>query len=1542
MLKKTFVGFCISFLMTAGITGQGLAASPQEDLVLQQIQFTKDRIAQHKAELKALYTQFAANPSPDVYAKTQVLSANIQKERGILSNLDLALRDARASSSWKAMLDDAAKESTVLSAAAVALSSVANAGQWIFGASHEDIFGDSWQNVENLNSNLSAEARKIIEESEAIRKALTEIQHKLDSGDAAPEIQAFQQELTERLSKLNARAELVKKNMRFMVRVYKAEKQNLPASTMFWGEYMGRYIEQVIANVDLAKLVDYAMSLADGDIISPLVDLVKPMIKTAMADHLAKMAGGSALTPKITDDLVFSILFGSESGFQALVINKTKDAAAQKAIEGTIQGVVQGEAQVLIGKSDKLMYGYMKTELASLPANAPVNEREVIQNFWEKRAQADSGAIRASAQQKLDKMKKTGDIVKKVWDLVLKDVVQAWMNADTFKNAVKSANEACQGWRKYYKENQDDMIDTEDEYVNAKWFSGGRTMAAGTPPPKAADSVVQATREVYEDRRPDEVITFVEDYKEDLKSEEAQKAGMSISEVQGMEQKIFDMVLSGKMPVSGLILPDAWALSNAKTSEPCTNLSKEQSKVYMAASDECQRIWHAKPFNSAAYSACQARVAAISKANTEALQACFENTVNAAYRSYAEFRAGLVKQLYKKIEQDHLDRLQIVKDDLGPALSWALRWETQAKELSGVLEKVASLPYFQGIAPLPDIPEKIPAGNEEPAYDDAKNKEAASALVQYQSLLKGVNREKIEEALGEADFTWEFPQFVWEERVRVYDEIKTGGDLRLGWKDICGYYSTVQCGKERLVEDPDLDRMIKSIYEANPEGVRSNLNSLDQNPAVAFLRKYPKATDFSIDKALSLYEAALGKKAAVVSRQTEVNKLLTELSQSAEVPKSVYDILYLYDVFFQPWQFLRGANPGLAAQRLMRDTEAFGKELKELEGKYQGQKQAAVQIDPAALEQAIAALKAAYKSYGQAFDDYYDYLAEYFTDRKIPEFTMPDLSGFEMQVYSARANQEETAIKFKKAAKALEEMKKALQEMEQADQEILNAANNRDGGRGAVVNALRQFWTDHKKDADLGPVLAALEKAKKDYYGAGGTGYGIPDHPLPEKVKKAMAGLGGDDSYKVIQQVEDEVNAEMEKRSQEKLFSDYRLTDPRVNSYDLRSAYGEVVLLPEQLREGKILLTGWLSHIDGIEKMLFSSDNGRTWREVPVQQAVQIEIAPMPGSKIEPKLRIKTKLMKEFELVFFPNITSIIYRDLNYSDMLKKTVIDMAGAYERQDATGFAAFISRDFIGNRVFLEEGVRFDFELFTDIRLKIYIDRVEKRGDMYVAETKWDKSQVPRKTGQEQKTTGRTTMMFVMEDGAMRIKNLRGNLLYATLSPEIAESSGQSSTVIDDIREAKNQRNPVQPGASETLDDGGVGTTGPATPPRTGTATMNDIPGHTGVQDGFDFSTGAVMDGSGAADIYLETNIFWTNGGAQIQASVQSYDALTEAPSGGYGNGPVDASTNGATHVFITQEGYYGKVQITGHTDDGFATTSTTFRYAVQTDGSRNLQT
>jgi len=400
----------------------------------------------------------------------------------------------------------------------------------------------------------------------------------------------------------------------------------------------------------------------------------------------------------------------------------------------------------------------------------------------------------------------------------------------------------------------------------------------------------------------------------------------------------------------------------------------------------------------------------------------------------------------------------------------------------------------------------------------------------------------------------------------------------------------------------------------------------------------------------------------------------------------------------------------------------------------------------------------------------------------------------------------------------------------------------------------------------------------------------------------------------------------------------YYAMDVRVNSRPVDPYQGQVTVTRDELENGRIRITAVLSETEGVEGMLLSIDGGRTWDQMPVTRDIGFEFLPAAGQRYDFVLTLKRGGAREdVSLKLLPGAW-VGYENVDYNQLVLAAVKTLAEAYETQDSAAFARLISRDYLGNRVFLEEGVRFDFDMFSAIQLRIYVSRITVAKGYATVETKWDKKQIPRTTGQQQATTGRTTMTFVVEDGEMKLRNLRGNLLYATLSPEVAEASGLPMAVVDEIRAARDERTPVQPGAGDVEDAGGV-VSGSAISVRTATIEKSTVPPTRGI----DFETGTqAQPASGTADLGFEGNTLWSENTAVFQEAGGSFEALTEAPEGGYGPLTGDPVVPGKVYAFRTTEGNYGKFVIDSSTDLGGGLFRNVLRYAVQTNGSRNIRT
>ncbi len=415
-----------------------------------------------------------------------------------------------------------------------------------------------------------------------------------------------------------------------------------------------------------------------------------------------------------------------------------------------------------------------------------------------------------------------------------------------------------------------------------------------------------------------------------------------------------------------------------------------------------------------------------------------------------------------------------------------------------------------------------------------------------------------------------------------------------------------------------------------------------------------------------------------------------------------------------------------------------------------------------------------------------------------------------------------------------------------------------------------------------------------------------------------------------------------------------QLGDQRLNSQPMSSASGLVQVDRSGLVNGDLRLTGRMSFMDNVDRMLISVDGGRTWSQLPVAQVIYHSFTPIAGVTYLPLLKVRLTTNDEVTLDFFNGIQGIVYQDIDYNQMVQDAIKAIADAYERADASAFSDLISRDYLGNKTSLDQGVRLDFDMFTSIKITIYINRIDRRGDQMVVDTRWDKTQTPRKTGQDQRTSGNTVMVFKLEDGKMKIYNLRGNLLYATMSADIAQASGLPAVTVAQIRAAADERNPVQPGAGSTTDAGGLttATTSPGTSNiETGTLALTQNDAHPAVNwiQEYEFATaqyhfiggmfGPVYDFR-RREGYVEVK---SGNGIQDLGAV-NIDTVTSVPAGGYA---TDAGwAFGHCYAIQMSDGNYALVQSTDDpaiTYDGgsnMISYTTHFKYRYQRNGTRDF--
>lgn len=453
----------------------------------------------------------------------------------------------------------------------------------------------------------------------------------------------------------------------------------------------------------------------------------------------------------------------------------------------------------------------------------------------------------------------------------------------------------------------------------------------------------------------------------------------------------------------------------------------------------------------------------------------------------------------------------------------------------------------------------------------------------------------------------------------------------------------------------------------------------------------------------------------------------------------------------------------------------------------------------------------------------------------------------------------------------------------------------------------------------------------------------VDNHTVPSKVT--------DDFLVKLKELSSERQAEqqgmkawipMEISEAEAVFS---VGDVRINGIIVPDTNTMFTVTPQQLHDGTCVISGKITPVNMLAGVAISLDNGTSWKTLKPLGRFHYSFTPKLDTAYFPQLKITDEYDETYVFRLVPTQSlgfKVIEKDM--VTLAQDALSAVATAYERQDLSTFSRYVSKDFLGNRSFLEEGVRFDFDMFVSIRLMMRVNSMKKVGkDRYQCKLNWQKSHVVRQSGHMQQTTGTTTMVFTYEDGIMKLKNLRGDLIFATLSPEIAQASGKKMKEVDAIRKARDSRSPVQPGAATSTSTASTassspGPVAPAPSMLSVTQTSVTVAGHSiSNAKGYDFETGRIVSMSSAAnDLTFEGNIHFAGNCTFVPVN-ESFEQLTQAPtiSGGMMNDPQP----NMTYAFKTDQGHYGKLYIISVMDLG-GPVRTDFKYVLQQDGSTTI--
>ncbi len=376
----------------------------------------------------------------------------------------------------------------------------------------------------------------------------------------------------------------------------------------------------------------------------------------------------------------------------------------------------------------------------------------------------------------------------------------------------------------------------------------------------------------------------------------------------------------------------------------------------------------------------------------------------------------------------------------------------------------------------------------------------------------------------------------------------------------------------------------------------------------------------------------------------------------------------------------------------------------------------------------------------------------------------------------------------------------------------------------------------------------------------------------------------------------------------------------------------EVTLYTESLPQGEVVIRG-RGHAgkNRIGAVQISLDGKQSWNKATIASdgSFVYRFTPDVDRTYELFVKVLDTTGKSNDVEASRKVISI--SDESIQDQVYLTLDSLIKAYREEDSFAFMHLVSADFVNGSDILDSAIRQDFSNFDNIVLDYTINNITsaRGGDIFVA-ISFNRMVSSSRTGETFTDHGMTDFVFRTEAGMPKIFKMKNPLIFG-LSDASEVASGTVNAQQDETFITVSYDGTVR---IASIDDGVTSGSGTVT---VQTKTLASPSG--GPYVGIDFSSGGTV-AQAAADLYLETNLFWSDTGAvQRSLGTTAIESITSVPASGYNIPPINVSV-GDTYAIMLADGTYAVIQFTGSTDDGFANTTVTFKYKYQADGSTNF--
>lgn len=400
------------------------------------------------------------------------------------------------------------------------------------------------------------------------------------------------------------------------------------------------------------------------------------------------------------------------------------------------------------------------------------------------------------------------------------------------------------------------------------------------------------------------------------------------------------------------------------------------------------------------------------------------------------------------------------------------------------------------------------------------------------------------------------------------------------------------------------------------------------------------------------------------------------------------------------------------------------------------------------------------------------------------------------------------------------------------------------------------------------------------------------------------------------------------------------------NQQDAGEVGDELTFYSEFLRNGEVTLRGKARVRDGkIGSVRVTLDDKTTWRPAKLSSdgAFEFVFKPSLAQPITLFVEVMDTRGKTNDIEATRKVIRLSDRAVR--GMITDALDALVASYSQERAVPFMAWVSGDFAGDALFLEDAVRKDFSLFENIDLRYTLNSLSSgsQGHLYASIT-YNRRVMSARTGETYTDRGSTEFTFVLGDARPRVYSMKTPLIFGLSDAEnvatgvVVQGGNTPILVVDPHGGMKllpfyEARDVVEGGDAESTTE-------------TGANILLNVQGHPPV--GFSFEDGEATLASG--DFVLTGVPTPSTGYGFLEPGVTMKDlgpsslvTLQEAPETGY-TAPMSLTlAQGNTYAFHLANGRYGALSVrsVSHTDPGLGQGVVRIDYVYQPDGSRSFK-